>query len=173
LLDLAPLLDRALAERVPFGAVCVSLSSLLILLSRTGAPLPHHPDWACPRTVHREIPFRVRGGSRSGVSSMDDCFKRQTSTATPAEPGASLGRLGATTCSAGRAGPRRSAGYSASSVAAGSSICIYAFVEVGFTSTEKPLRGTTAKINLFEFFQRARLPPPRHSATMPQRGGRG
>src|SRR5260370_10161723 len=37
--------------------------------------------------VHREASFRALGGSRSEASSMDDCRKLQTSTATPAEPG--------------------------------------------------------------------------------------
>jgi len=38
--------------------------------------------------VHRETSSRVRGGSRVGEASpMDDCRKRQTATATPAEPG--------------------------------------------------------------------------------------
>lgn len=43
---------------------------------------------------HRRLILRSEG-SRRGVSSMDDFFKRQTSTATPAEPGASFGRLAA------------------------------------------------------------------------------
>jgi hypothetical protein len=37
--------------------------------------------------VDREIPPRLGGGLRVSLSSMDDCRKCQTSTATPAEPG--------------------------------------------------------------------------------------
>src|ERR1700704_707563 len=45
--------------------------------------------WPWPDGDAVEVPFRAHDGSRSGVSSMDDCFKFQTSsTATPAEPGA-------------------------------------------------------------------------------------
>ena len=35
----------------------------------------------------RGTPFRVRGGSWDGSSSMGDCRKCQTSTASPAKPG--------------------------------------------------------------------------------------
>jgi len=37
--------------------------------------------------VHREAPFVCVVAHESGVSSMDDCLKCQTFTATPAEPG--------------------------------------------------------------------------------------
>ena len=40
--------------------------------------------------VHREASFRVRRGSRSDFSSMDDRPERQTSTLAPAEPGGLL-----------------------------------------------------------------------------------
>ena len=43
--------------------------------------------------VYHEAPFRVSGDSRSEALSMDDRLKRQTSTATPAEPGGLLGGL--------------------------------------------------------------------------------
>ena len=39
--------------------------------------------------VHRQASFRVRGGSRSEVSAMDDRPKCQTFAASPAEPGVS------------------------------------------------------------------------------------
>src|SRR3712207_234468 len=37
--------------------------------------------------VHRESPFVCVVAHESGLSTMDDCLKRQTATATPAKPG--------------------------------------------------------------------------------------
>src|SRR5258705_7433611 len=85
--DSAFLLQRQLAEDIAKMRSQLPVQGLSPALGNE-----HNVIFALPLAVavilvHREASFRVLGGSRSEASSMDDCRKRQTSTATPAEPG--------------------------------------------------------------------------------------